>query len=161
MLTALMLVSAEAEDARKAVLPEPGAAEVVNELKTLPIRISVDMQPSSAATASFWERILTSNVTLTTLATLCLYLLKWASDRYKLDLERWEGVILHCYNEAENSGVLNKWKGHDKLAHAMQIFDDRFRSVFGADPSAKDREDARLDFARTAFNDASNPPKPA
>lgn len=122
----------------------------------IPIKISVEAAPALSAPAqSVWERLFTSSAAVTVYITVGIYALKWASDRYKLDLERWEGIIMHCYNDAESSGVLNSWSGHEKLAHAMQLFDDRFRSAFGTDPTARDREDARLDFARTAFNDTS------
>ena len=113
--------------------------------------------PAPAATPSAWERIFTSSAAVTVYITLALYALKWASDKYKLDVERWEGLIIHCYADAEQAGLLNNWAGHEKLAHAMQVFDDRFRSIFGTDPTARDREDARLDFARTAFDDDTSP----
>lgn len=120
----------------------------------VPVKITVEATPPAPTTsASAWERIFTSNAAITVYLTVGLYVLKWASDRYKLDLERWEGIVIHCYNDAEQNGLLNNWTGHEKLAHAMQLFDDRFRSAFGVDPTARDREDARLDFARTAFND--------
>lgn len=135
----------------------------VADMVPLPVKISVETAPATPA-GSTMERIFTSNAAVTVYVTVALYALKWASDRYKLDVERWEGIILHCYNDAEQNGLLKNWAGHEKLAHAMQLFDDRFRSVFGVDPSARDREDARLDFARTAFNDdpaVANAPKPA
>lgn len=133
------------------ILPEPGQVTAGDTT----VKISVEAVPPASG-ASAWERILTGNAAITVYLTVGLYLLKWASDRYKLDLERWEGIIIHCYNDAEQSGLLKNWAGHEKLAHAMQLFDDRFRSAFGVDPTARDREDARLDFARTAFNDTSD-----
>ncbi len=152
----LMFGSVHAEDNSVVKKPplimlEPGQA-VVSDATSIPVKITVEASPSPAG-ASAWERIFSSNAALTLYVTVGLYLLKWASDRYKLDLERWEGIIVHCYNDAEQNGLLKNWAGHEKLAHAMQLFDDRFRSAFGVDPTARDREDARLDLARTAFND--------
>lgn len=128
---------------------------------TVPVKISVEAVPStpsstSTAAPSLWQSIFTSSAATTVYITLALYALKWASDKYKLDAERWEGLIIHCYNDAEQNGLLNNWAGHEKLAHAMQIFDDRFRAIFGVDPTAQDREDARVDFAKTAFKDTTS-----
>lgn len=154
----LLVPSVHAEDSGvvkkpPVILSEPSQA-VAGEAATIPIKISVEASPP-VAVGSVWERIFTSSAAVTAYITVGLYALKWASDRYKLDLDRWEGIIMHCYNDAEQNGLLKNWAGHEKLAHAMQLFDDRFRSAFGVDPTARDREDARLDFARTAFNDTS------
>src|SRR5205085_10083189 len=156
--------AADAPDKQPAATFSAAAQDTTNATPAIPIKISVEAPaaaPAPAATPSIWETIFTSSAATTVYITLALYALKWASDKFKLDAERWEGLIIHCYNDAEQHGLLNSWAGHEKLAHAMQIFDDRFRSIFGSDPTARDREDARLDLARTAFNDDSNAAAPA
>ena len=109
--------------------------------------------PATPAQAWYWQ--LTANpVVVTAFLTACVYALKWLQDQKKLDAQRWEGVIVHCFALAEEVGL----PGTQKLANALQEFETIFTRVFGAPPTAQDRADATVDFAKIA---AATPATPA
>ncbi len=112
----------------------------------------------AASTVPQWLQILNNPAVLTLLISLMVGLLKWLHDNKGLDAERWEGLVIHLYNDAEQAGLLKNLKGNDKLQYALSHFDQNFQSVFGSAPTPQDRADFKIDVARVAFSDAATTP---
>ena len=144
------------------VADSSATGQVVATAGNVPVIIQVSPSASSAPAiptpASAWYWQLTANpVVITAFLTACVYVLKWLQDQKKLDAQRWEGVIVHCFALAEEVGL----PGTQKLANALQEFETIFTRVFGVPPSAQDRADATVDFAKIAAASPSAAPAPA
>lgn len=101
---------------------------------------------------SIWEKILNNNLFSGFVAALGFLIYQAICKKYNIDPSHFEGLIMHCFNEVENLGILKKWDGNQKLTEAMKMYDDNFRLAFNRLPSEQEKTFAKYSFATKAYN---------
>jgi len=97
--------------------------------------------------------ILTSEPMVGVYAVFFAWLWHWIGDRFKINVERWNGLIAFCFLLAEKSGKT----GEGKLAFACDELKKQFSKVYGKEITLRDLWDAELDFARLALEQKFSP----
>jgi hypothetical protein len=125
------------------------AAEAAGEVVTI-------TAPAATAQKTVLQTILDilgSPAFIVIIAGVVVKVIQYLQDKKGLDTDRWVGLVHNIYNMAESEGWTAKWSGHDKLAFAMDKFDETFVKTFGHEPTVQDRQDAKNDLAVLAKTD--------
>ena len=95
-----------------------------------------------------WEQILTSSPAIVFYVAVVLFAFRWFKQREGWDTERWEGMIATAFAMAEKTGVRT---GIEKLDFGLREFGKQHTMTYGKPPSARDLQDAALDFGKLAL----------
>jgi hypothetical protein len=96
----------------------------------------------------FALKVASSEAAIVLYIAIVLFVYRKLAISFKWDVERWEGLIAAAFNAAEKQTKF----GNVKLEFALQHFAQEFPKTFGKEPSAKDLQDAALDFAKKAWD---------
>jgi hypothetical protein len=173
MLMAVMFIAgctcpARAEEAKAAPVPEQyflvPSSQIVSPVNSLPqpvtaaraelvpIESEQPAAPSPAAKGGIFD-ILNNPAILAVFMSLVVGVIKYFDDKKNLEAEKWKGLVYNLYNVGEQSGLVQKIPGAQKLRLVMAEIDAAFQRTYGYRPDSKDRQDMENDLAALAYDD--------
>ena len=109
--------------------------------------------PAESADKPIWEKILFSPTAIVVLV-MCYFMgSNFLKKKYDVDMDKWNGLLIHAYNFAETSGLTRGIKGREKLAVAMEEFKRQHIETYGKRATEADIADFVNDIAKLAYDD--------